>query len=64
MPIMENENEVIKGYIEHFIYRNSENGYSVVNLVTEDDEIKFVDEYIKKSQSVFNLYYDGKNKKP
>ena len=23
-----------------------------------------VDEYIKKSQSVFNLYYDGKNKKP
>ncbi len=29
----------IKGYIEHFIYRNADNGYGVANLVTEDDEI-------------------------
>ena len=33
------EKENVKGYIEHFIYRNEENGYSVINLVTEDDEI-------------------------
>lgn len=39
MPIMENENEVIKGYIEHFIYKNAENGYGVVNLISEDEEI-------------------------
>ena len=33
------EKENVKGYIEHFIYRNEENGYSVINLVTDDDEI-------------------------
>lgn len=31
--------EVLKGYIEHFVYRNAENGYGVANLVTEDMEI-------------------------
>ncbi len=31
--------EKIKGYIEHFIYKNAENGYGVLNLVTSDDEI-------------------------
>ncbi len=36
---MDNEQQVVKGYIEHFIYKNTENGYGVVNLVTEDDEV-------------------------
>ena len=36
---MEKEVEQIKGYIEHFIYRNAENGYGVANLVTEDEEV-------------------------
>jgi exodeoxyribonuclease V alpha subunit len=36
---MENENEIIKGYIEHFIYKNAENGYGVINLISEDEEI-------------------------
>ncbi len=31
--------EKIKGYIEHFIYKNTENGYGVLNLVISDDEI-------------------------
>lgn len=31
--------EKIKGYIEHFIYKNAENGYGVLNLVVSDDEI-------------------------
>ena len=31
--------EKIKGYIEHFIYRNDENGYGVLNLVLADKEI-------------------------
>ena len=31
--------EKVKGYIDHFIYKNSDNGYGVMNLVTEDDEI-------------------------
>ncbi|MCR5404778.1 MAG: ATP-dependent RecD-like DNA helicase [Butyrivibrio sp.] len=29
----------IRGYIEHFIYKNAENGYGILNLVTEDEEI-------------------------
>lgn len=31
--------ESIKGYVEHIIYRNSENGYTVMNLVSGGEEI-------------------------
>lgn len=31
--------EQVKGYVEHIIYRNSENGYTVMNLVSGGDEI-------------------------
>ncbi len=31
--------EKLEGYIDHIIYRNSDNGYTVMVLVTEDDEI-------------------------
>ncbi len=31
--------ENIKGYVEHIIYRNAENGYSVFELVSEEEEI-------------------------
>ena len=31
--------ERIRGYVEHIIYRNAENGYTVLNLSTEEDEI-------------------------
>lgn len=31
--------EKIKGYIEHIIYRNADNGYTVFNLVSEGEEI-------------------------
>lgn len=36
---MENEREKLKGYIEHFIYKNQENGYGVVNLIVDGDEV-------------------------
>ena len=39
MPSMENENITIKGYLEKYLFRNSENGYGVINLITDDDEI-------------------------
>lgn len=32
----------LEGYVEHIIYRNTENGYSVINLVSEEDEITAV----------------------
>lgn len=31
--------EVITGYVEHIVYRNTDNGYTVLNLVSEGDEI-------------------------
>ena len=34
--------ETIKGYIEHIIYRNTDNGYTVLNLVSEEKEITCV----------------------
>lgn len=34
--------ETIKGYIEHIIYRNAENGYTVLNLVSSGDEVTCV----------------------
>ena len=34
--------EKIKGYIEHIIYRNTDNGYTVLNLVSGDEEITCV----------------------
>lgn len=34
--------ETITGYVEHIIYRNPENGYTVFNMVCEEDEITCV----------------------
>lgn len=34
--------EILKGYVEHIIYQNTENGYTVLNLVSEGDEITCV----------------------
>lgn len=32
----------LKGYIEHIIYRNSDNGYTVLNLVSDGEEVTCV----------------------
>jgi exodeoxyribonuclease V alpha subunit len=34
--------EKVTGYVEHIVYRNEENGYTVFNLETEDGEITCV----------------------
>ena len=34
--------ETIKGFIEHIIFRNTENGYTVLNLISGEDEITCV----------------------
>ena len=31
--------EELNGYVEHIVFQNSENGYTVLNLETEDEEI-------------------------
>ena len=34
--------ERIQGYVDHIIYRNSENGYTVLVLICEEEEITCV----------------------
>lgn len=34
--------ETVKGFIDHIIYRNKDNGYTVLNLLTQDDELTCV----------------------
>lgn len=34
--------ETIKGYVDHIIYKNTENGYAVLNIVSDGDEITCV----------------------
>lgn len=34
--------EVIKGYVEHIVFRNEENGYTVLNLSSEDGDLTCV----------------------
>ena len=36
---MEKKVESLAGYVEHIIYRNADNGYTVLNLVSGEDEI-------------------------
>ena len=31
--------ETIQGYVDHFIYYNESNGYGVIQLTTEEEEI-------------------------
>jgi exodeoxyribonuclease V alpha subunit len=39
---MENEKEIVKGFVEHFIYKSPDTGYGVLNLITEDDDLTCV----------------------
>ncbi|BDF04113.1 SF1B family DNA helicase RecD2 [[Clostridium] hylemonae] len=38
--------ETIKGYVEHIVYRNEENGYTVFNLNNEDGELTCVGNFL------------------
>lgn len=45
--------ESLAGYVEHIIYRNADNGYTVLNLVSGEDEITCV--------GVFSAIAEGEN---
>ena len=34
--------EIHKGYVEHIVFRNSENGYTVFQLIESDEELTCV----------------------
>ena len=37
--------ETIKGYVEHIVYRNEDNGYTVFNLNNEDGDLTCVGKF-------------------
>jgi exodeoxyribonuclease V alpha subunit len=43
----------LEGYVEHIIYRNTENGYTVLNLVLEEQEITVVGTFPYVSEGEF-----------
>ena len=45
--------EKLAGYVEHIIYRNADNGYTVLNLVNGEDEITCV--------GIFSAIAEGEN---
>lgn len=46
--------ETITGFVEHIVFRNEENGYTVLNLVVEEDEVTCVGvfRFISEGESV------------
>jgi len=45
--------EIVEGYIDHIIYRNDDNGYTVLSLHTDDDEITCVGNFTFISEGEF-----------
>ena len=45
--------EKLTGYVEHIIYRNTDNGYTVLNLVSNEEEITCV--------GIFSTIAEGEN---
>ena len=50
---MEKTVDSLAGYVEHIIYRNADNGYTVLNLVSGEDEITCV--------GIFSAIAEGEN---
>ena len=58
--------EIIKGYVEHIIFRNEENGYTVFNLNNDDGDLTCVGSFhylsegelieVKGEYTVHNVY--------
>lgn len=45
--------EKLSGYVEHIVYRNADNGYTVLNLVSEEEEVTCV--------GIFSAIAEGEN---
>lgn len=45
--------EEIKGYVEHIIFRNADNGYTVMNFAGEDDEMTCVGTFSVISEGMY-----------
>ena len=40
--------ETVKGYVDHIIYRNTDNGYTVLILIVEEEELTCVGTFSDK----------------
>ena len=49
--------EEIKGYVEHIVYRNEDNGYTVFNLNNDDGDLTCVGKfhYIERGENCLEL---------
>lgn len=45
--------EEVKGYVEHIVFRNAENGYTVMNFAGEEDEITCVGTFSVISEGMY-----------
>lgn len=45
--------EEVKGYVEHIVFRNAENGYTVMNFAGEEDEITCVGTFSAISEGMY-----------
>lgn len=50
--------EDLQGYVEHIVFRNADNGYTVLNLISEEDEITCVGIFPVVTEGRF-FYYMG-----
>ena len=46
--------ETIEGYVDHIIFRNQDNGYTVMVVVTEDEELTCVGsfQYMNEGETI------------
>lgn len=52
--VIDSMENTIEGYVEHIVYRNEENGYTVLNLVIKGDEITCVGnfQYVSEGETI------------
>lgn len=54
----------IKGYVEHIVFRNEDNGYTVMNVETEEDEILCVGIFPTVSEGMYLLLHGEMQEHP
>ena len=49
--------ETIEGYVDHIIFRNQDNGYTVMVVVTEDEELTCVGsfQYMNEGETIKDI---------
>ena len=51
--------EELQGYVEHIVFRNADNGYTVLNLISDEDEITCVGIFPVVTEGRFFCYMEN-----